>query len=224
MEAGRRRGRGRMSRTRIRTPANLRNRAAPPREDDTTIALLRQQQQIMAQMHQDAATDEHGDRATCDEARAPTPPPMEVRPPSPAPPGQEVPDLVVPSRAPDREAQSRIGVELHWRWPPAQRKLQDDAQLSQVWTRRTQPNSWRNMSGTPWTPKYPLRRSCRRQSNVSTKQRPLQGKWQRFTEFRAEFLATTGGSSAGFEPTLRPEQRGLDGGLLHGAGPPSCAH
>jgi hypothetical protein len=50
MEAGRRRGRGRMSRTRIRTPANLRNRAAPPREDDTTIALLRQQQQIMAQM------------------------------------------------------------------------------------------------------------------------------------------------------------------------------
>jgi hypothetical protein len=149
---------------------------------------------------------------------------MDVRPPSPAPPGQEVPDLVVPSRAPDREAQSRIGVELHWRWPPAQRKLQDDAQLSQVWTRRTQPNSWRSMSGTPWTPKYPLRRSCRRQSNVSTKQRPLQGKWQRFTEFRAEFLATTGGSSAGFEPTLRPEQRGLDGGLLHGAGPPSCAH
>jgi hypothetical protein len=72
-----------------------------------------------------------------------------------------------PSRKP------RIGVELHWRWPPAQRKLQDDAQLSQVWTRRTQPNSWRSMSGTPWTPKYPLRRSCRRQSDVSAKQRPV---------------------------------------------------
>jgi sugar (pentulose or hexulose) kinase len=50
MEAGRRRGRGRMSRARTRTPANPRNRAAPPREDDTTMALLRQQQQIMAQM------------------------------------------------------------------------------------------------------------------------------------------------------------------------------
>jgi hypothetical protein len=109
MEAGRRRGRGRTG-TRTRTPANPRNRAAPPREDDTTIALLRQQHGADGGA---AATDEHGDRATCDEARAPTPPPMEVRPPSPAPPGQEVPelqvDLVVPSRtserAPDREAQ-----------------------------------------------------------------------------------------------------------------------
>jgi hypothetical protein len=31
---------------------------------------------------------------------------------------------------------------------------------------------------------------------------------------------TTGGSSAGSEPTLQPDQRGLDGGLLHGAGHP----
>jgi hypothetical protein len=66
MEAGRRRGRGRMS----RTPANPRNRAAPPREDDTTIALLRQQQQIADGGA--AATDEHGDRDTCDEARPST--------------------------------------------------------------------------------------------------------------------------------------------------------
>jgi hypothetical protein len=49
MEAGRRRGSGRMPRPRTRTPANPQNRAGPP-EDDTTIALLRQQQEIMAQM------------------------------------------------------------------------------------------------------------------------------------------------------------------------------
>jgi hypothetical protein len=49
MEAGHRRGRGRVLRPRGRAPATPRNRARP-REDDATIALLRQQQEIMAQM------------------------------------------------------------------------------------------------------------------------------------------------------------------------------
>jgi hypothetical protein len=52
-----------------------------------------------------------------------------------------------------------------------------------------------------------------------------QGKWQSFPKFRAEFLvggSTTDGSSVGFEPTLQPDQRGLDDGLLHGAGHPAA--
>jgi hypothetical protein len=190
MEAGRRRGRGRMSRTRTRTPANPRNRAAPPREDDTTIALLRQQQQIMAQMvEQQQRTNTVIELLATrlvqlPEARAPRHlrwsfdrrrrPHQDRRYPS----HRWILSChhVLPNehRTGKLSRKPRIGVELHWRWPPAHRKLQDNAQLSQVWTRRTQPNSWRSMSGTPWTPKYPLKRSC---------------KWQSFTEFRAEFLA-----------------------------------
>jgi hypothetical protein len=183
MEAGRRRGRGRMSRTRTRTPANPRNRAAPPREDDTTIALLRQQQQIMAQMvEQQQRTNTVIELLATrlvqlPEARAPTPPPMEVRPPSPAPPGQEVPepqvDLVVPprtsERAPDREAQPeaadwrRIALamatsaaEAAGRRPTfAGLDTENPAEFLEEYER------------------YPLRRSCRRQSDVSAKQRPV---------------------------------------------------
>jgi hypothetical protein len=115
------------------------------------------------------------------EGGVPAPPPIEVRPPSPAPPEHNVPeppvDLVVaprtPERAPDRRPSQkpRIGVASHLQWPPAQRKLQNDVQLLQVWTRRTQPNSWKSMSGTPRTPKYPLKRSCRKQTDISAKQR-----------------------------------------------------
>jgi hypothetical protein len=49
MEAGCRRGRGRVLRPRGRAPDTPRNYARQ-REEDTTIALLRQQQEIMAQM------------------------------------------------------------------------------------------------------------------------------------------------------------------------------
>ncbi|KAH0810387.1 hypothetical protein GEV33_012404 [Tenebrio molitor] len=49
MEAGCRRGRGRVLRPRDRAPDTPRNHTRQ-REEDTTIALLRQQQEIMAQM------------------------------------------------------------------------------------------------------------------------------------------------------------------------------
>ncbi|KAH0812714.1 hypothetical protein GEV33_010077 [Tenebrio molitor] len=123
MEAGRRRGSGRVLRPRGRAPATPRNRARP-REEDTTIALLRQQQEIMAQMvEQQRRTNTVIELLATRlvqvpeaEARAPTPPPIGVRPPTPAPPGHEVPeppvDRVVPPRTPDRapdpEAQPEV--------------------------------------------------------------------------------------------------------------------
>jgi hypothetical protein len=160
MEAGRRRGRGRMPRPRTRTPANPRNRAGP-REDDTTIALLRKQQEIMAQMvEQQQRTNRVIELLATrlvqvPAVRAPTPPPSEDLPPSPATPGHDMPeppvDLVVLPPTPGSPARSR---RLASQWPPAQS------------------NSWKNMSGTPRRPKYLRRRSCRRQSDVSAKQRP----------------------------------------------------
>jgi hypothetical protein len=211
MEAGRRRGRGRVSRARTRTPANPRNRAAPPREDDTTMALLRQQQQIMAQMvEQQRRTNTVIELLATrlvqvPEARAPTPPPMEVRPPSPAPPGHEVPepqvDLVVPprtsERAPDREAQPEAAdwrlialamatsaAEAAGRRPTfAGLDTENPAEFLEEYERYSMD------AQIPPEKKLSEAIRCLRQT-AARWAKFHQGKWRSFQEFSVEFLAT----------------------------------
>jgi hypothetical protein len=151
-------------RPRGRAPATPRNRARP-REDHTTIALLRQQQEIMAQMV------EQQRRRSCK---------YQMQKP-------------VPLRHLRWRFYRRHQSHQHMRYlshtysrtstgpgsPARSRGLVPNCTCNghqcreslQVWTPRTQPNSWRSMSGTPRRLKYLLRRSCRRQSEVSVKQR-----------------------------------------------------
>jgi hypothetical protein len=159
-------------RPRGRAPATSRNRARP-RDYDTTVALLRQQQEIMTQMvEQQQRTNTVIEllatrlvQVPAAEARAPTPPP-----PSPAPPGHETggscraTTYSRTSTGPGSPARSS-GLASHCTCNG------HDVQLLQVWTRRTQSNTWRSMNGTLRTPKYLLRRRCRRQFDVSTKHR-----------------------------------------------------
>jgi hypothetical protein len=198
-------------RPRGRAPDTPRNRARQ-REEDATIALLRQQQEIMAQMVEQqqrtsAVTELRRGPFKYQRSKVVSPRHLRLRSDRRHQPHQNIMYLshrlilswhhVLPNEHQTRRPSQkpRIGVASHLQWPPAQRKLQDDVQLLQVWTRRTQPNSWRSVSGTPRTPKYPLRRSCRRQSDVSAKQR-LDGRsstrvsGNALQNFAPNFLAT----------------------------------
>jgi hypothetical protein len=212
MEAGRRRGRGRVLRPRGRAPATPRNRARP-REDDTTIALLRQQQEIMAQMvEQQRRTNTVIELLATRlvqvpeaEARAPTPPPIGVRPPTPAPPGHEVPeppvDRVVPPRTPDRapdpEAQPEVAdwrrialamatstAKAAGRRPTfAGLDTENPAEFLEEYERYSMD------AQVPQEKKLSEAIRCLRQT-AARWAKFHQGKWRSFQEFSVEFLAT----------------------------------
>jgi hypothetical protein len=237
MEAGRRRGRGRVLRPRGRAPATPRNRARP-REDDTTIALLRQQQEIMAQMvEQQRRTNTVIELLATRlvqvpeaAARAPTPPPIGVRPPTPAPPGHEVPeppvDRVVPPRTPDRapdpEAQPevadwrRIALAMATSAAKAAGRRPTFAGLDTENPAEFLEEYERYSTDAQVPPEKKLSEAIRCLRQTAARWAKFhQGKWQSFTGFRAEFSGhllvggpTTGGSGAGFEPSATTWTKG----------------
>jgi hypothetical protein len=212
MEAGRRRGRGRVLRPRGRAPATPRNRTRP-REDDTTIALLRQQQEIMAQMvEQQRRTNTVIELLATRlvqvpeaAARAPTPPPIGVRPPTPGPPGHEVPeppvDRVVPPRTPDRapdpEAQPevadwrRIALAMATSAAKAAGRRPTFAGLDTENPAEFLEEYERYSTDAQVPPEKKLSEAIRCLRQTAARWAKFhQGKWQSFTGFRADFLAT----------------------------------
>jgi hypothetical protein len=189
-------------RPRGRAPDTPRNRARQ-REEDATIALLRQQQEIMPQMVEQQQRTRPV-QVPAVEGGVPAPPPIEVRPPSPAPPEHNVPeppvDLVVaprtPERAPDPEAQPeaadwrRIALAMATSAAKAAGRRPTFAGLD-----TENPAEFleceRYSTDAQVPPEKKLSEAIRCLRQTATRWAQFhQGKWQRFTEFRAEFLAT----------------------------------
>jgi hypothetical protein len=250
MEAGRRRGRGRVLRPRGRAPATPWNRARP-REDDTTIALLRQQQEIMTQMvEQQRRTNTVIELLATRlvqvpeaEARAPTPPPIEVRPPTPAPPGHEVPEpqgeLVVPPRTPDRapdpEAQPeaadwrRIALAMATSAAKAAGRRPTFADLDTENPAEFLEEYERYSTDAQVPPEKKLSEAIRCLRQTAARWTKFhQVKWRSFQEFSVEFLATYW--SAGRQLAVRTRVLSQRYNTAKGdstsswSRPPSCAH
>jgi hypothetical protein len=167
---------------------------------------------------------------------------LEVRPPTPAPPGHEVPeppvDRVVPPRTPDRapdpEAQPevadwrRIALAMATSAAKAAGRRPTFAGLDTENPAEFLEEYERYSTDAQVPPEKKLSEAIRCLRQTAARWAKFhQGKWAKLYRISRRFSGTylvggptTGSSGADFEPTLRPDQRGLDGGLLHGASHP----